>query len=153
MARRAKKKALKKPTKRRPKQIRSPKISPAKMEAMFKAYCQKQSILFVAKKCCVSPTTVRRYREKDRWLERIDEIQERVKDAQDDTEVDRRKRHVAAGQLLQEKAIEHLQAVGITSGKVAVNALVRGVRMEREAMGEAGETGKIILEVVERSAE
>lgn len=41
---------------------------------MFKLYCEKQCVRFVAKKCRVSETTVRKYRKKDKWDARVEEV-------------------------------------------------------------------------------
>lgn len=126
------------------------KISEKKMDAMFKAFCDHQSIRHVAKKCHVSPTTARRYRQIQNWDARVEEIEKKVQAIQDETEVQRRDRHIKLARLMEDKAQAFLEKNGITSCKVAVHAMVAAVRMEREAMGEAGSIDKIELEVVER---
>jgi hypothetical protein len=135
------------------KKRRPNKISEKKLDAMFGAFCDHQSIRHVSNKCHVSPTTVRRYRKIHNWDARVDEIEKQVQAIQDETEVQRRDRHIKLARLMEDKAVAFLEANGITSCKVAVHALVAAVRMEREAMGQSGSLDKVILEVVERGPE
>lgn len=51
------------------------KLSQKKLDRMFAAYCDRQSVRYVARKCNVSPTTVIKYRNIENWDGRLPEIQ------------------------------------------------------------------------------
>lgn len=59
------------------------RLTAEQQDAMFKAWCEKQSILYVATKVHVSRTTVRRYRAKDNWDKRFAEVDAKAKKAAD----------------------------------------------------------------------
>jgi tRNA-dihydrouridine synthase len=118
---------------------RSAKISEATRDKMFEAFCERQSIRYVAKKCRVARTTVVRYLEEDDWLARLQQIREKARKKQDGTAAEMRSRHAGMGKLYQKRAFEYLAANQIKSEIGAITAGQIGVRMEREALGEAGE--------------
>lgn len=125
------------------------KLPKKKLEAMYAAYCEKRSVRHVARKCSVSPTTVTRYRNEEKWDERVDAIEVKAREVQDETELEKRKRRITMGKYLQAKGMEYIRKNGVGSGKVAVNAIVQGVKIEKEAQGENTEGGKFILEIRE----
>jgi len=54
------------------------KLSSQKIDEMWKAYQEKQNLQYVAKKCQVNRITVRRYKDKNKWDERIVKINNQV---------------------------------------------------------------------------
>lgn len=62
----------------------SKKLSQNKLDQMFKAYIEKQSVQFVSRKCSVSPTTVTRYKRLQDWDGRLGAIQRKAQEKQDD---------------------------------------------------------------------
>ena len=48
------------------------KLSTQKRQELFEAFCEQPSVYYVSKKCKVSPTTARRYRDKDKWVKRFE---------------------------------------------------------------------------------
>ena len=61
------------------------KITQTKLDEMFAAYCEKQSIEYVARKCKVSHTTARRYKRFWGWDEKLIKAQQKASDKQVDT--------------------------------------------------------------------
>ena len=68
------------------------KLAQEKIDAMWAAFLEKQSIHHVSQKCRVSRKTVARYRTVENWDERLKEIQERSRKKSDETIADRRAR-------------------------------------------------------------
>lgn len=50
------------------------KLSDKKREELFQAWCERQSVTFVRKKCRVHNTTVKRYKKIDQWDKRLEEV-------------------------------------------------------------------------------
>ena len=82
----------------------SKRITLQKAGQMFGVWCESQSIQFVSSECAVHRDTVRRYRERDRWDERLKEIQKKAREIVDTT----------AAQLL----AEDLKIVRYAKGKI-----------------------------------
>ena len=49
-----------------------------KIDEMWRAYQEKQSIHYIARKCMVSPITAKKYKIKEKWDERIAKINQQV---------------------------------------------------------------------------
>lgn len=113
-------------------------MTEAKRDELFAAWQEKQAIRYVSRKCGVSHTTARRYREKDDWEARMARIVEKAQRKADDDAARRRARHIKLAQLVQAKGAECLAKKGIKSDAVAVGAVRDGVKMEREIVGESG---------------
>lgn len=54
------------------------KLSESKITELFNAFCEKQSLRYVSRKCKVSTTTVKRYSHAEHWDERLIEIRLKV---------------------------------------------------------------------------
>jgi len=63
----------------------APKLNQQKQDGMFTAYCEKPTVYYVAAKCKVSPTTARRYRDKENWVKRREKIKEEAQKKGDKT--------------------------------------------------------------------
>lgn len=132
------------------------KITDETRLAMFEFYQQKQSDNYVATKAQVSRTTVRKYKAMDNWDQRVAAIQKKANDIVDSAAAKRRARWIKQGQALQkvgttkffnqDGTINAKAIAGMTAGE-AIKAITDGIRMEREAVGEAGETSALKLEI------
>ena len=128
------------------------KLTDDKLARMFSAFCEKQSIRFVARKCAVSQTTCRRYRVKEEWDARLREIQRQAREAADGSEVDRRMELVRVARELQDDGLAYLRKHGYETAKGAIAAVYKGVEIERALLGLdvlAEVPGPIHLEVIE----
>lgn len=127
------------------------KLTDEKRAEMFAAWCEKQSKRFVAQKCNVSITTVGRWKIKDKWVERYAKIQQKATDKVDTQIVKMKARHAKYGQVLQQmfhrsfmkNGVLDMVAVKKLDKKDLIKALEAGVKMERDALGEAD---KIIVQ-------
>ena len=61
------------------------KLSEQRIEEMFAAYCEQQSVRYVAEKCHIHRITVRRYRDNRGWDGRIAEVRKMAEEKIDDT--------------------------------------------------------------------
>lgn len=58
-------------------------LSERKRRELFAAWVTRQSVLYVARACAVSPVTVRRYRLEDRWAERLPKVLAKAREIAD----------------------------------------------------------------------
>lgn len=70
-------------------------LSEKKVSELFETFCEKESISFVARKCRVSPQTVRRYRDEENWIDRLEKLREETRQLTD-TEIAQDNARVAA---------------------------------------------------------
>ena len=125
------------------------KITERIRQKMFDLWCMKPSDRFVARKCGVSEVTVKRYRRKDKWKERLVKIRQRVQKAQDSDEVERRKRQIRDAKVAQQAGLKTLldengKVKALKSEAAALTAIFQGAKAEREA---AGVTTKVDVRV------
>ena len=118
------------------------KITENKREKMFGLWCVKPSDRFVARKCGVSEVTVKRYRRKDKWTERLAKIRQRAQKASDSEEVERRKRQIRDAKVAQQAGLKKLldengKVKALKSERDALTAIFQGAKAEREAAGVA----------------
>ena len=127
------------------------RLSDKKIAAMYKAFCDKQTNSSVARRCNVNQATVRRYRELEKWDDRVDKIQSTVAKRVDVKQIDHKVRHAEIGQIMQAKGLEGLKvATGKDiSPKVATSLLKEGVTIEKEALGDHAPNVVIVLELPE----
>ena len=124
------------------------KITDQQRELMFQAFCEKQSLRFVAQKCTVNVGTVKKYREMDNWDRRYSAITERAKRKVDNKAVKRRERWAKQGQALQQVGTRKFydkdgnikqKVVDDMGAGDGIRAIAEGVRIEREALGDDGQ--------------
>lgn len=118
------------------------RISDVKREKMFQLWLEKPHDHYVAQKCNISPTTVKRYRIRDNWTERRDKIRAKAQKKTDNAEVERITRHVRDARVIQQAGLKNLvgedgKVQRINSQKTAVKAIIQGARAERDAVGVA----------------
>lgn len=103
---------------------------------MFKAYCEKQSILYVSKKCSVSPRTVRKYRKVHEWDKRLAEIQKKAQEKTDDNLARALAQNIKYVQYAKGKVMELMQS-GMVVSSNPVADLDKMIRLELLLRGEA----------------
>ncbi|KKN71405.1 hypothetical protein LCGC14_0421270 [marine sediment metagenome] len=138
-------------------------MKPAKtqdeQEAMFAAWCVKQSEQYVANTCSFSRTTIRKYRRKNEWDARIADIHKRTEQKVNNTIAARQARWARQGQALQKVGTTKFydkdgnlkeSVVKAMPAKTAVRAIESGIKIEKEALGEASEKTerRLIVEFV-----
>ena len=119
------------------------KLTEEKREQLFQAFCEKQSLVYIAKKCSVTVTTCLKYRKEDKWEKRFDEIREKALHKVDNKTAAHIARHIKLGQVLQQAGADYyidkrtgkIKENAIEENRDATVAIVQGVRIEREAMG------------------
>lgn len=133
------------------KQKRPPKITDAKREEMFQAFCEKPNCQYVSVKCQISRRTASQYCEKDDWWGRLEKIREQARKKADKSLAAMRAEEIALGTLLASKGAKFVTENDFEQEAVAVQAIGLGVRIRREAAGEPGEITqqKIIIELVD----
>jgi hypothetical protein len=122
-------------------------LSATKREELWSVWQSCQSVRGTARICRVSHVTVGRYRKLDGWDKRLEKIHQDAMAKADRGEVDRRARHIKLAKKLQDKGEEFLDRRKINDEHGAIRAIETGVKIEREAEGEAGETTKTIVEI------
>ena len=119
------------------------KLSDAKVEEMFAAYTEKQTLRYVSRKCNVALQTVNRYRKLDSWDERIAKIQRKTIEKVNTVIVNKRARQAKYGELMSAIGARRLQNIieqGTVNididGRLAKDLIKDGVTIEREALGD-----------------
>lgn len=117
-------------------------------DAMFNAWCDKQSVCYVARTCSISVTTARKYRAKNKWDERYTNIRKKAEAKIDNAKTKRQERWAKQGQALQKVGTSKFfddtgqLKKGVVDGmpaKTGVQAIVEGIKIEKEAVGEPSE--------------
>ena len=130
------------------------KLTDEKREQMFQAYCERQSIQFIAGKCTVNRTTVKRYRDLDNWENRRAAIARKSQKKSDDAAAKRRARWAKQGQVLQQVGTKKFigkdgqideSVVKELTPSDGIRAIAEGVKIEREALGD--ESGGVTITV------
>ena len=70
------------------------KLSEQRIEEMFAAYCEQQSVRYVAEKCHVQRATVRRYRDNRGWGGRLNKVRNKTEEKIDDSIATRKAREL-----------------------------------------------------------
>lgn len=113
------------------------RLSDKKIREMWEAWQEKQTINYVVRKCKVNTNTVKRYREKMGWDERLKAIQSRAEELENESIAQRRARHAKLGKMLQAKGAMFFRDADIESESAAIRALETGVEIENLALGDA----------------
>lgn len=110
------------------------KLSDKKIKKMFNAFCEKESNSYVSKKCKVSTTTVRRYRNSHNWDERIEEIKKKARQKEDEKRADYLAENIKTVRFAKSKVLKAMQAGEV---KLTGADLDRYIRLELFLRGEA----------------
>ncbi len=126
------------------------KLSEKKIQQMWAAYCERQCVEFVSKKCRVSPTTVRRYRSKENWDERLKGIKEAASKKADETVAEMLARQARQAREIQSKALKRIKK-GFKTARDATDAYFKATAEERVLRGEPSDRVEVsILEAVKQ---
>jgi hypothetical protein len=94
--------------------------------------------------------TVTRHAKKERWAERLAEVERKAREESDKTAVavlqEMQERHLKIAKALQGKALEALRSMQLDRGADVIRALEVGVKQERLIHGEPGERSAVSLE-------
>ena len=114
----------------------------------------KRSYTSVAQRYGVSKGAVVALAKRERWQERLAEIEAKARKAGDEKAAESleqiRARHLKAARVIQAKAIDALQSMSLQSAMDAVRALDLGVRTERLLLGDPSERTALSVEEVIR---
>lgn len=102
------------------------KISEQKIEEMFAAYCEQQTIRYVAEKCHVHRATVRRYRDSRGWDGRLAEVRKKTAEKVGNTIARDRARNLQLIDAALANFVKHLQgkATGVCECGRTVTVMV-----------------------------
>lgn len=145
----------------------SNKLIQAKIDEMWGAWQEKQSVYTVAKKCGIAHQTVARYRELDKWDERLAKIQQKAIVVADDAVAKRRARQMKlvnaavksyAAQLIGELVVEcphcnQQHVITVPALKAKFSDIDNLIRLEEFVSGEADRREKRVIEVIHREPE
>jgi hypothetical protein len=137
------------------------KLTQAKIDEMWQAWQEKQSVRHVVKKCHVAKLTAERYRKKENWDARLGAIERRAEHKADLTLSDRRARdlrlieaakRVWAGQLTGKlkvvcPACAHEHSVDVPKMKAGFRDLPEFIRICELLSGEADSREEIVIKV------
>ena len=94
--------------------------------------------------------TVTRHAKKERWAERLVEVERKAREESDKNAVavlqEMQERHLKIAKALQGKALEALRSMQLDRGADVIRALEVGVKQERLIHGEPGERSAISVE-------
>ena len=91
-----------------------------KINEMWKAYQEKQSIHYIARKCMVSPITAKKYKIKEKWDERLAKINRQVVKRVDENIADFKVNALKINQAVISKFLKQL-GVEEKDGKITVS--------------------------------
>lgn len=117
------------------------RISDVKRSEMFRAWCEKQVVEYVAKACQVSPPSVRRVRRADRWDERLPDVRRMAQQKADYTAADAIAQNIKLVRAFKAKLGQRI--VALDSSELAASDLAgqlrEVVKLELLLFGEATE--------------
>lgn len=103
--------------------------------AMWAAYQEQQSASHAAKKCRVHPRTAERYRQLDRWDERIEKIRAEAQEQADVTLASAMAESLVMVRDYKKRIAAALQAKEVRPADVTVSELERLIRLEAFVLG------------------
>jgi hypothetical protein len=121
-----------------------PKFRPKDEPATFDAFINGASTGELAKMCNCAYMTMHGFLERNKWAIRRDKLLKKVERKLDEDKSERMKRQVALARKMQEKgegALDQATTEKI-SPSIAVTAIVEGIRIEREVLGDDSEKQK-----------
>ncbi len=120
-------------------------LSAIKVSDMFALFCDRQSMAEIARKCIVSETTVRKYRDREGWIKRRESISQKAMAKIERKAVTDQSRHVTLARALQQKGASRL--LGLKDEDIDASEVRQfiktGILLEREILGE----GESIIQI------
>ena len=117
------------------------------IEKMFDLYARGENIHSISKLCAISRNTVKKYCDKGNWPERMKNIVKRTESKLNDEYAKRQTRHINIAKVLQQAGFNKF--IDPDTGKLrkkldlknrdAITALIQGVQLEREILGDTSE--------------
>lgn len=126
----------------------SKKLTQKKIDSMFKWYVERQSVLYVSRKCRVSPTTVKKYRKVQEWDKRLKRVQQKAQEKQDESMSDSIAQNLKYVRFAKAKILE----VITTSGMGTTNPMTdldKAIRLELLLSGGEDSRSEIIIKLPE----
>jgi len=111
------------------------RLSTKKLEQMFRTYQQRQSVQFVAQKCQVSRTTVKKYRISENWEARLKTIRRRARIIADKKSAVDLADNLGIVRNLKGKLLKGLEKRKTVKSQYPINDLNTLVRLELLLMG------------------
>lgn len=123
------------------------KITDAEIEEMFVAWQEKQTLRYVGQKCKVSLGTVRRYRDLEKWPERLDAIKVTAKRKANTGISDLRAKQLIAGTKMRTMGVKKLDSMEAEDldPRLAKDLIKDGIGIEREAVGDVAPDTVVVL--------
>jgi len=114
------------------------RLTDKKIEEMFLAYQEKQSLAHVQRKCKVSLPTIKKYKDEGEWDERLKRVRQKTIEKVDARIASYRARHINLAKLMQVKGAKRLQEIpdAHIDGRLAKDLIRDGITIEREALGD-----------------
>jgi len=112
------------------------KLTQKKIDKMFKAYCERQTAFFVAKKCHISVTTAKKYIKKEKWAERVLIVKQKAIEKQDEHISDIIADNLKCVRFVKDEILENIKNGKIASRNPASD-LDKIIRLELLLVGES----------------
>jgi len=119
------------------------KLSQKKLDEMFKLWVERQSLQYISRKCSVARTTVRKYMKKQDWAGRLEEIQKKAVEKQDEGLVSALAANLKIVTYAKGKIVELIMA-GDRVSKTPASDLDKMIRLELLLRGEADSRSETI---------
>lgn len=116
----------------------SNRISDKKRQQLFEAYLEKHTVHYVAQRCKVSGTTVKRYKVKDEWEKRLKEIEQKTRELENLNIAKVRAEDLKIIRTIKKKLKSQIETGAAEYSKIDV-AIDKITRLELFLLGEADE--------------
>ena len=103
---------------------------------LFRAYCERRSIQYVARVCSVSPTTALRYKRADDWDGGLVGTTHKADEKIDDSIAEMMARQAKRARAVQAKALQKIVGDGFKTTRSAVEACLEAAQERRVTGGE-----------------
>lgn len=115
------------------------KIAESKITEMWTAFQEKPTIHYVASKCKISPTTVKRYIIKENWRQRMIDVKKNVQTVGKYTIIESKKQNINLCRYIKGEALSKYKEGKITLW-VLSHVIDKTIRLEMMLFGEAETT-------------
>ena len=139
--------------KRGPKPGQANALPQEKIDEMFELYCNKIPIEEIRRRCSVSSTTIRKYRDEQNWNKKRQARWDKAAKKADDKYAEARARQINLAKMLQHKGLGRLKTLKDEEISAAEtrNFIKDGIQIERELTGDVTEDTIIVkVELPER---
>lgn len=125
----------------------------AKRIELFRAYCDRRSVQYVARVCGVSPTTALRYKRVDDWDGRLSGITRKADEKIDDSIAEMMARQAKQARAVQAKALQRIVEDGFKTSRAAADAYFKAAQEERVIRGEPSDRLDIVQDQMAQTRE